>query len=53
MKDKELTLTIDIFEEYGNTIAWIRTENDTGAEYYVKNEEDVGNAVKEYLKTIC
>lgn len=53
MKDKELTLTIEIFKEGNNTIAWISTENTTGEEYYVEDAGEVGDAVKHYLETYC
>lgn len=48
--DKELVLTVDIFEENGSKMVWIGTENGTGAKYRIENEADIGDAVKKYLE---
>ena len=46
---KDSPLTIEIFEEDGDTGMYIETENGSGAEYKVQSVQEVGEFVVHYL----
>ena len=44
-------LTIELYNDDGDTGMYIETENSTGAEYKIQSVQDVGEFVVHYLNT--